>query len=716
MPMNEIKWGGPVPLGPSDILRGRDRDMKNLVNKVRNVDVLEITAPSGVGKSSFIAAGLIPQLRLAGMQVRPARRDWSWSYVLTAYDRISQGEADAELLYRLCLGWQSESDSRPISDHFTELAESGRPVVVLDQFEELIRYRERLGKAFLTFIGKTAADLGVTHIVAGRSEYRDQLRPMEEASGSFFHWALPEISDTDAVDDIIRSPVVAAGVDIDNEVVERLRAWWLLARLDGLPGSMGAAVGRADVGLLHLQGTLWLFKLWLLRHAPNSAIITSEHLENFAQEYAFGADDESGARLYRTGLVEYVRQHCAGIHEPAEGSEHWSPGFRAGRGAWTNGPRLMAARSAHLFSVLGYKVAQSRSGMLQTVLAEDLSPAAARAVAGAAARTDSEDWIAGVARMEGLVAGVQGMGRARDWSAEEVLEELLSAAVQAWSAAAGRANILRRFVRKGDEVYELVHDGMGAALQEWASEELNEPRAVVGVITPRTGRSFDVPVARETFIPPEVGVVPHYWDGVASVKVEGNRRIVVSGLGWDASVVMSPMSDVILEDWSLTGAFFLGSNIRDVTFRRCNMRGAAFRNVTMDRVRFEGCDLSGAAWQECDLSDVEFVNESEPKGDVASNLDLLSFRNCVASGNGVAFSALRDTVGLIFHGAAGGPWAIEGSGVRHVAIHAETDSIFRLLKGDYGHITVEPTELVVQADSEAVITYSGVTFGPIKFQ
>ncbi len=710
MSVSEIKWRGPRPLAPGDILRGRDRDLKNLVNKARNFEVLEITAPSGVGKSSFIAAGLIPQLRLAGSQVRPNRERWSWSAVLTAYDQDAAGQIDDERLYRLCLGWPIDDDDRSLRDRFDELRMTGRPVVVLDQFEELIRYRERLGAALLQFIGRTAADLGVTHIVAARSEYRDQFRPMENACNTFFHWALPEIDDIAAVEAIIEAPVEAAGLAIEREVTARLRAWWLIARQNSTPDSMGTVVGRADVGLLHLQGVLWLFRAWLGRRVPDATTITLEHLESFAMDYVGGADDHRGSRLYRKALVEYIRECCATIHEAEDDAGHWSPAHRDGRGAWTNGPLLMMARSAHLFAVLGYKVAQSRSGMFQTVLAEDLEPAIARAVAVTAATARSDAWLAEIAAQHGIAGGVQGRGLARECTGEQVLHELLAAAVQAWSAVSGDANILRRFVQMDDEVYELVHDGMGLALQEWASDELRKPRAVIGVITPRTGKSLAVPIEPDTFLPSDKDRVPHYWDGIVTIdESRGTRRVQIDGLGWDASAITSPMSDLTLEGWTLTGALFLNSTMRNVIFRRCDLKGAAFRNMTMTGVRFEGCNLHGAAARNCTLSGVEFIH-TDDDGSVSDlgSVNLLSFVGCAATGDGVALRSLRNTIGVVHDGVTGGPWRIEGTGVRHVALHANGEAAFYLGEGSYQHVTVEPPNLPVNVDSRAQIEYSSI--------
>jgi hypothetical protein len=709
-----------------DILRGRDDDLSNLANKARGFNILEITAASGVGKSSFIAAGLVPKLQAAGAHIVPGGEDWSWSSVLARYDAAARDAFEPELLYRCCLGWPAPQQDASIDDRFDELRQYGRPVVVLDQFEELVRYRERLGAELLEFIGRTASEQRITHIVAARSEYRDRFRPMENASGSFFHWALPEIDREELVDEIITAPVDAAGLHIEKEATTRLREWWRKARDQPASELMGSIVGRADVGLLHLQGVLWLFKNWLRSHVPgDTSTITLQHVLDFAAEYVGSSDDASAPRLYHIALVEYVRECCDSLHSADTDVAQWMDARASGRIQWVNGPRLMMAKSAHLFSVLGYKVAQSRSGMFQTVLSEDMEPAAARSVAASAAASRSEAWLSETAAKHGH-EGIKGRGFAINWSGEQVLAELLGAATQAWAAASGRrANILRRFVQSDEDVYELVHDGMGHALREWAREELLKPRSVLGVITQRAGKSLHLPLGPGTFLEPGVGergssrtpAAPH-WDGFASFDDRG--IVTVTGLGWDASLVTSSISDAVLDGWTLTGALFTNfekrSEIRDVVFRGCDFAGAAFRNVLMINVRFEQCNLHGASLSDCMLDGVDFVQAGANRDISGSaSLNLFSFVRCAARGRGVTLRSLRDTTGLLFDRIQGGPWLIEGTGVRHVAVDADDMAVqLTVGPGTYSHLTVTPAGLVVEVDPAAQVTASEIVVADRK--
>ena len=717
MSISDISWRGPRPLTPYDILKGRDNDLENLVNKARNFDVLEITASSGVGKSSFIAAGLVPRLGKAGFQILPKDVALTWSSVLKNYDASAAGRIDAEALYRLCLGWPPAAEDLSLEEHFERLKQVGRPVVVLDQFEELIRYRHRLGAALLEFIGRTASDFRVTHIVAARSEYRDRFRPMEDACDGFFHWPLPEIERKDSVGEIITAPVRAAGLSIEPEATELLGAGWLAARDQTAVDLAGSLVGRADVGLLHLQGVLWLFKDWLQTsgEVPSATTtITADHVLSFAEKYGGRSGDQLAPQLYHRALVEYVRECCDGLHSATTDVKQWMDPRGEGEIQWTNGPRLMMAKSAHLFSVLGYKVAQSRSGMFQTVLAEDMEPTKAREVSAAASVSRSNDWLTETAHAHGK--GIQPRGLAIDWDGERVLAELLGAATQAWAAASLHgANILRRFAEADEDVYELVHDGMGQALQDWAREELLNPRSILGVITQRAGESLHLPLEPATFGGPsgrdECGdkpVTPAYWDGFASIDEAG--IVTAHGLGWDASLITSQISNAVIDGWTLTGALFTrdgGVEISNVVFRNCNFAGAAFRDVHMRKVKFEKCHLHGASLSDCTLEDVEFVQSEAEDADAAS-MDLFSFVGGQAVGAGVRLRGLRDTMGVHFNGVRGGIWRFEGTGVRHVAMDADpsTGATFAIGPGSYSHMTASPLDLTIQKDPASAITDS----------
>src|SRR4051812_27698313 len=100
--VSDTPWVGPVPLSFKEAahldaeerkrlvrrqLVGREAQFAELTRVCQTHLVIEITAPSGVGKTSFIA-GAPPFLEMAGFRVRNAA---PWSDTIQAYDEFSHG-------------------------------------------------------------------------------------------------------------------------------------------------------------------------------------------------------------------------------------------------------------------------------------------------------------------------------------------------------------------------------------------------------------------------------------------------------------------------------------------------------------------------------------------------------------------------------------------------------------------------------------------------
>ena len=65
---------GPSPLGPGDGIYGRDDEIEQLLNILLSERVVLLHAPSGAGKSSLVAAGLIPAIQAEDFEVLPTIR------------------------------------------------------------------------------------------------------------------------------------------------------------------------------------------------------------------------------------------------------------------------------------------------------------------------------------------------------------------------------------------------------------------------------------------------------------------------------------------------------------------------------------------------------------------------------------------------------------------------------------------------------------------
>jgi WD40 repeat protein len=146
------------PFTPEDaeIFKGRDREIKVVLNNVLATRVTALYAPSGAGKTSLINAGLVPRLKEEGfvpITVRPRPASRPDNPLAAIQDQIRQligsGDADADLPSLI-----SSAAER-----------GGGPVLLIcDQFEELFIHfsdtpeQERLKQDCLQALGRLWAE------------------------------------------------------------------------------------------------------------------------------------------------------------------------------------------------------------------------------------------------------------------------------------------------------------------------------------------------------------------------------------------------------------------------------------------------------------------------------------------------------------------------------------------------------------------------------
>ena len=151
-------WPGPAPLTEKQghLLVGRSDDLLRFRSllKEENKRLILLHAPSGVGKSSLLEAGIKRELQLQGSDVKTVNK----------WGGFREGEKASEFLaHKLQL-----SGSKPF-DRFAELGASG--VLILDQFEELVRYSPAVTRELFDEILQINSLFKTKVIVSFRSEY-----------------------------------------------------------------------------------------------------------------------------------------------------------------------------------------------------------------------------------------------------------------------------------------------------------------------------------------------------------------------------------------------------------------------------------------------------------------------------------------------------------------------------------------------------------------
>lgn len=127
-----------LPYSHPALLAGRDHDLDELCRLLRQpVPILGLAAPSGTGKSSVLVGGLVPLLRRQGHPVA-----------------LERHPLEPEVTYRLLSDLLHIDDTLSLDLHDPEkfiahllivrrLAEGRTPILIIDQFEDLLRPSRR---------------------------------------------------------------------------------------------------------------------------------------------------------------------------------------------------------------------------------------------------------------------------------------------------------------------------------------------------------------------------------------------------------------------------------------------------------------------------------------------------------------------------------------------------------------------------------------------
>lgn len=652
---SEIAWPGPRPLDPNSsiALAGRERELEEIAEQTRTYDVIQITAPSGVGKTSFIEAGLRPMLAAAERYV-PDRMLWPKATAGIGLTDVTPAVA-AERVYRKLVGADPLDDELDPYDALLKVANGRRTVVVLDQYEELLRYQRTLGQELLRVVARTARDTRMPHIVISRSEWVDDLRPLEAAKTSLWPMRLGEVTQVEALRNIVENPAKERGVDFEPEASLLIAQTWLDARsqAEQQRAHRLGADAIPVIGLLHFHALLRGFARWgdaeigdfdgTVRVGIVKRFLASFTDAHAASDLASRDDDETFALwLCDHALESYVgTQITTALRDELEGD--LPDGLR-----WRNGPALLLARITPMMRSAGFKLPQSLLSLVPLAVTQELTPGPARSLAR---KLETVDDITKADQRQAMLDAEfrdkeLGAGVGADWSDAEVVGEMLRALCFALERVSEpNVNVLRQFVGSGQPVYELVHDGMGPALSRWASDFIDSDVAQIGTIAGQPGSLLFAPVVGQHLRDLSEGE-RGFW-GISGTNEAD--RVVLERVGRPQSLIVSKeISDVVFERADFSGAMFKGTHFRNVVFKDCKLVSTLFRD--------------------CVLDDVRFVTEND---DAAGQLNLLTIRfgdPTVAVQARVRFIGLPTTTGVFLEGINGGEWEFSKSEIRSLVV------------------------------------------------
>lgn len=293
-------WPGPRPLtvgtdDPARLASRRTRDLPEIVDEILSHRLMILSGESGVGKSSLVSLGLLPELQSesgSGGFLVVELRDWSRAGAGHGVREKSRKELAEELiigalrqhdgLVERCVEATSDEFGQGID--ISETAVTTRDVkralkqlgpqlmIVFDQFEELIRYDEEFFLGVSEFIVELNTHLDCSLLLSLRSEYTHKLRYIETRARPFTvtKYVLEPLEKGHEIREVIEGAEDRARTGGDPEgsvdAVPEARTFFnapyitedASKRLIGLwEEHTSNDHGSSAVGLLHLQALLY---------------------------------------------------------------------------------------------------------------------------------------------------------------------------------------------------------------------------------------------------------------------------------------------------------------------------------------------------------------------------------------------------------------------------------------------------------------------------
>jgi len=247
--IDESPYAGLSSFQESDAARffGRSREIAAAVNRVRDRPVLGVVGPSGVGKSSFVRAGLVPALKASGESwecfvIRPGRSPLAAvaAMMTPMVGSTSQTVVD-DLKEQAALAKRLTKEPGHMGQVLRSRAKrSGTKIMLfVDQFEELYTLVPDAAEraAFTACLAGAADDSSapVRVVLSLRSDFLDRVgedpQLMGEVMQGLFFLTPPN---RDGLRDALVQPAEMAGYQFENPVmVEEM-----LSHLETTPGAL----------------------------------------------------------------------------------------------------------------------------------------------------------------------------------------------------------------------------------------------------------------------------------------------------------------------------------------------------------------------------------------------------------------------------------------------------------------------------------------------
>ena len=607
----DCRYVGPRPQNETDkdMLIGRKEDVDEITTLVLKKLLVVLHGYSGVGKSSLLQNGLYAVLKESKFEVLVCRR-WQTGrdldygseeaverYLANGIERTrelrdGQGAAPSGL----ALG---RIDGRLRKTLEKKCEAGGGVVLILDQFEELLRQQSELAKCVIKWVVRTGhLSSRIRVVLSLRTDGLHLLDPLLRGVKPFSmeRIAIAELSDPEIIGNVIRAlrPVAASS---DGGVWEKME--------EEAARRLGKAWTHAAVkpGLLDLQATLYALYYRARGRAnrgnggdgaratgahPRCRIETGD-LESFVRDAKMAADCSS---VFALGLREAMSLKIAHAEQAARDA-------RLDR-YLVVGTREMLRRMLPMLSSGDFKVPVRDAELARRTLETELR-VLEEELAREAGGGQCESFSADVA-VEKLLCDLEmsgdslldrqvrvpalqkcfPKGAAGDSTPGTAYRpvDVTAGPMMSASASATLLEEVRRVAfaikwleateivrRDPDGTLLLVHDGAGVALSDWSADRANDAETALFQLTGSRGQRFAWPEDPDS-------------DGKT---IDG----VIANLNWRDCTVSTKLERVI----------FLNCDFKGTTFLDCTLEGVTFVNCLLDDANFEQCDIVGKVRQ-----------------------------------------------------------------------------------------------------------------------
>lgn len=594
--LDRSAWPGPRPLDHRHQLCGRESDRRRFAVAVRDHLLTTLTADSGVGKSSLLRGGLLPELEADGYEYVLVD-DWKVSANARPQDVVAAALADRLAGHPEAEGLDFTRDAIWTSQQLGARPIARRLVIVLDQFEELIRFRHTTYRQAEDWIIELNRHTAIRVVISLRSEFHHHLRMLEREVRPFSMTTirLEPVTDETSLEAIIRSAEQPGRADclrcnVDDLAIRSIVTQWQAARespgLIGLQAFLYEMYHRMNGKTDQVQS----------RPATGALAITPDDVATMSKDLAKrvrsgDASLTAPRTIFDVALVNALDRklrHCRNAAIEAGYDRVLVEGADALMGRIL--PRLSSG---------GFKLVLDETALISSVLAEDT---------GKRSTTDWQDVVAEVSRFrssDGSLFREPWPGGIADGEQPHGLEHMLadwvpwrndpdggsSGVMLGMSPAAVHLQEARRFefalawlqgaqiVRRSTpddrtRLVALVHDAFGRAFEGRAGDGSERFSHAANRISRARGQSFHWPTEQIEAYRKEAGT-----------DIAGVRCVVIVNARWrDCTISASTFGSVV----------FVNADLRGSSFENCTFDGTTFLNCLLDNVSFDQCTVRGS--------------------------------------------------------------------------------------------------------------------------